>query len=120
MKLADEIEVVIEEIADGFIVRPVGHIDLRCGALFRAQIGEVQRRNPARLVIDFTEVSYIDTSAVATLVEAMQVARQGSGILVLCGLREPVRSVFEIVRLDNAVFTIVETTDQAIALPNRR
>ena len=120
MNQADEIEVLIEEIGDGVIVRPVGDIDLRGASSLRVRIGEVQRRNPARLVIDLTEVPYMDASVVATLVEAMQVARLGSGILILCGLQERVRSVFEITRLDNAVFTIVETTDQAIALPNRR
>ena len=41
-------------------------------------------------------------------------------MLVLCGLQERVQSLFEVARLTNGVFTIVETSDQAIALPNRR
>ena len=55
----------------------------------------------------------MDSSGVATLVEAMQVARRGGGKLILCALQEKVRSVFEIARLD-MVFTIVASTEEAV------
>jgi anti-sigma B factor antagonist len=55
----------------------------------------------------------MDSSGVATLVEAMQVARKQGGRLVLCGLQEKVRSIFEIARLD-MVFTIVGSRNEAL------
>ncbi len=120
LRKTQEIEVSTEEIADGVIVRPVGVIDLRHAPSLQAGIAEAQRNSPARLIIDLSGVTEMDSAVVAILVEAMQVARRGAGILVLCGLQDRVRSLFEITRLDDSVFTIVETTDEAIALPNRR
>jgi anti-sigma B factor antagonist len=54
----------------------------------------------------------MDSSGVATLVEAMQIARKQSTRLVLCGMQSKVRSIFEIARLDR-VFTIVDDREAA-------
>ena len=51
---------------------------------------------------------------VATLVEAMQVARRQGGKIILCAMQERVQSIFEIARLD-MVFTIVGDTEEAMA-----
>jgi anti-anti-sigma factor len=115
-----EIRVVVDEIADGVIVRPVGAIDRSNVPSLRAQIDEVQRRRPARLVIDLARVPSIDSAAVAALVETLRVARCGSMLLILCNLQEKVRALLKIVRLDSTVFPIVDTVDEAVALPNRR
>ena len=56
----------------------------------------------------------MDSSGVATFVEAMQLARRKGSRLVLCDLQERVRSIFEIARLD-MVFTIVDSTEEALA-----
>ncbi|MHC4429252.1 MAG: STAS domain-containing protein, partial [Planctomycetota bacterium] len=70
---------------------------------------------PARLVIDLSGVPYMDSSGVATLVEAMQIARRTGSKLVLAALQEKVRSIFEIARLD-MVFSIVNSVDDAASL----
>jgi len=74
---------------------------------------QVQRQQPGRLIFDLCDVPYMDSSGVATLVEAMQVARRYRGVVVLCGLHERVRSIFEIARLD-MVFKIVDSVDDAL------
>ena len=65
-----------------------------------------------RLVIDLSAVPFMDSSGVATLVEALQVQRRGSNKLVLCGLQPKVRSIFEIARLD-MVFAIADDASAA-------
>ncbi len=115
------LQVDVEEIADGLIVRPVGGIDMRRAPWLRRELADLRMSHrPARLVIDLGKVPEMDSAAVATLVEALQVTQRDSTLLVLCGLQPRVRALFEIVRLDQSVFPIVETTDDAIALPNRR
>ena len=57
----------------------------------------------------------MDSSGLATLVEAMQIARKSQGKLVICALQQKVRSIFEIARLD-MVFKIVNTRDEAMTL----
>jgi anti-sigma B factor antagonist len=113
-------ELEVEEIADGLLVRPIGEMDLNSSPAFRDEMRQLQISMPARLVMDMTNVPYMDSSAVATLVEAMQTARRSDGILVLCGLQDRVRGILEVSRLDRSVLTIVDTTDQAIAIPTRR
>ena len=113
MSKADELEIQTEKLSDGVLLRPIGEIDLNCAAALRQQLGEVQSARPKRLVIDLSQVPYMDSSGVATLVEAMQVARRGGTRLVLCGLQDKVRSIFEIARLD-MVFTIVDTVEEAM------
>ncbi len=115
MSRAEELEIQTENIQDGVIVRPLGEIDLSCAATLRQQLGQVQAGRPARLVVDLSGVPYMDSSGVATLVEAMQVARRGGSKLVLCAMQDKVRSIFEIARLD-MVFAIVESRDEAATI----
>lgn len=115
MSKAEELQIHTEEIADGVILRPVGEIDLSCAAMLRQQLSRVQGDRPARLVVDLSAVPYMDSSGVATLVEAMQIARRTGSKLVLAALQEKVRSIFEIARLD-MVFAIVGSVDDASSL----
>ena len=115
MSRAEELEIQTENIHDGVILRPLGEIDLSCAATLRQQLGQVQAGRPARLVVDLSGVPYMDSSGVATLVEAMQIARRTGSKLVLAALQDKVRSIFEIARLD-MVFSIVNTVDDATSL----
>jgi len=110
---SDELPVEAEQRGESVILRPTGEIDLARSPLLRTAIGRAQKSHPARLVVDLRDVPYMDSSGVATLVEAMQVARRQSGSLVLCGMQDRVRSIFEIARLDT-VFQIVGSLDEAI------
>ena len=114
-KKAEELQIHTENIDDGVILRPVGEIDLSSAAHLRQQLGEVQGGQPARLVINLAEVPYMDSSGVATLVEAMQISRRTGTKLILCSMQDKVRSIFEIARLD-MVFSIVDTIEEASAL----
>ena len=111
---ADELPVTIERLDDVVIVRPEGEIDLARSPELRHQIALVQDMKVAKVIIDLARVPYMDSSGVATLVEAMQVARKVSHTLVLCGLCERVRSIFDIARL-GMVFTIVDDVETALA-----
>ena len=115
MSKAQDLEIHLEDISGGVVVRPVGEIDLSCASLLRQHLSQVQARKPGRLVIDLSAVPYMDSSGVATLVEAMQVARRNGSKLVLAALLDKVRSIFEIARLD-MVFKIVDTVEQAVKL----
>jgi anti-sigma B factor antagonist len=115
MNKAQELEIHTETISDGILVRAVGEIDLSCAAMLRQRLGQIQDGLPSRLVIDLSGVPYMDSSGVATLVEAMQIARRTDSKLVLAALQDKVRSIFEIARLD-MVFAIVDTVDDASSL----
>lgn len=112
MRDSEHVEVSVESVDDALIIRPLGEIDLGRSPSLRLQLTQAMSREFSRLVIDLSDVPYMDSSGVATLVEAMQQSRRSGSKLVLCGLQEKVRSIFEIARLDT-VFTIVSDSEEA-------
>jgi len=111
-----EAEMVIHtEQRDGAtIVSPVGDIDLGRSPALRRELQSVQDSRPKRIIVDLAQVSYMDSSGVATLVEALQFARKTKTTLVVCSLNDRVRSIFEIARLDT-VFTITTDVESALS-----
>ena len=67
-----------------------------------------------RIVVNLSEVTFIDSSALATLVQGMKHCREQNGNLHLCNLQQPVRIIFELTRLDRA-FDIFQTETEAVA-----
>lgn len=61
-----------------------------------------------------TSVSFVDSTALAALVQGMKHSRQQGGDLRLCGLGQSVRIIFELTRLDRA-FEIYAKPKEAIA-----
>src|SRR6185503_1283570 len=96
----ESISVKSEMRGNAVILSPAGDIDLTASPVLRQELKRVQGTRPGRLVVDLQAVPYMDSSGVATLVEAMQMARKNGTRMVLCGLADRVRSIFEIARLD--------------------
>jgi anti-sigma B factor antagonist len=112
MRESEHVELNVETVEGALIVRPRGEIDLGRSPSLRQQLTEAMSRKFNRMVIDLSDVPYMDSSGVATLVEAMQQSRRSGSKLVLCGMQDKVRSIFEIARLDT-VFTIVADCEEA-------
>jgi anti-sigma B factor antagonist len=91
-----------------------GEIDLHVSPSVTASLKEVIDRKPERMVVDLSDVSYIDSAGLAALIEAMQKVEGYGGKFMLAGLQETVRSIFEISRLDQ-VFQIFPDADAALA-----
>lgn len=67
-----------------------------------------------KVVIDFTNTGYIDSSGLGALVSLSKKIRDQGGELKLAGLNEDLRTLFELTKLDT-LFTIADTPDQALA-----
>jgi anti-sigma B factor antagonist len=91
-----------------------GEIDLHVSPRVAASLGAMIEQKPNRLVVDLSAVSYIDSSGLAVLIEGMQNVEAYGGKLVLAGLQEKVRPIFEMARLDQ-VFIIFPHVDAALA-----
>jgi len=90
-----------------------GEIDLHVSPTVTATLNELIDKKPERLVVDLSEVSYIDSAGLAALIQAMQKVEGYGGKFMLSGLQETVRSIFEISRLDQ-VFQIFPDADAAL------
>lgn len=94
------------------ILKLGGEIDLQHSPELRAiLLGKAKARCPA-LLIDFSDVSYIDSSGLATLIEYRREAGLFSGKFAIAGLTERVRTIFDLVRL-NEILSIHPTLAEA-------
>ena len=102
----------IRNSATATIVILAGDVDLESSPQVRtALLGCVASKHA--VVVDMSAVSYIDSSGVASLVEAFQVARKSKSRFVLARVSEAAMRVFELARLDK-VFTLVDEVDAAV------
>lgn len=67
----------------------------------------------SHVLVDLSGVTYIDSSGVASLVEALQTSKKNGIGFALAAASEPTRRVLELARLDK-VFTIHETVDAGL------
>ena len=77
-----------------------GRITVQNSGEMRAALRNVLSRKPPELAVDLSDVSYMDTSGVATLVEAARTARRQRTRLTLRGLCDQPRYLFEMTRFD--------------------
>ena len=91
-----------------------GEIDLHVSSRVAESLRTMSEQKPARLVVDLSDVTYIDSSGLAVLIEGMQNVEAYGGKFFLAGLQDNVRSIFEIARLDQ-VFIIFPHVDAALA-----
>ena len=98
-----------ESTAEGLtIISLKGEIDLQFSPALRALLQTQLKKHVPVLLLDFGEVEYIDSSGLATLVEYYQQSRSHGGRIALAALNPRVRSIFDLVRL-NEIFPIFET-----------
>ena len=92
-----------------------GEIDLHVSPRIALSVSQLVKKKPAKLVVDMTRVTYIDSSGLAVLIEAMQGVEEYGGIFAIAGLQETVRSIFEIARLDQVFRIFPDVTSAAAA-----
>lgn len=90
-----------------------GSFDTYTAEPIRRWLDESTRSAPAQVVINLSNVEFMDSTALSTLVQGMKRAREKGGELYLCGLQSPVRLIFELTRLDR-VFEIYVTEEDAV------
>ena len=96
----------VREEGDAVIASLRGEVDLESSPVAReVLLGCVARAK--KVLVDLSGVEYIDSSGVASLVEAFQRAKKTGVTFALVSVNESARRVLELARLDK-VFTIHE------------
>jgi anti-sigma B factor antagonist len=94
-----------------FIVE--GQVDLHTSPELRSHLRTALTNRANPLVVDLKAVSFIDSSGLATLIEALKSVGSYGGKLRLCGLNSDVRRLFDLARL-NEVFDLRESRSDAM------
>jgi len=98
----------------GQVLKLSGEIDLHGSPTLRNELLAIVKEKTPLLLVDFFEVQYIDSSGLATLIEYVKEAGAHGGKIALFGLQKKVRTIFDLVRL-NELFAIAETKEEALA-----
>ncbi len=106
---------VISAMLDGGVAvfRLKGEIDLHSSPDLRTDIMALLNKGEVKtLVLNMAEVPYVDSSAIAVMVEALQKLRK-TGKVCLTNLSPRVKGLLQIARLDS-IFTVTDTEAEAI------
>jgi anti-sigma B factor antagonist len=95
-------------MSDLFILTPQGRIDVSSGSDLLAQVTASLADSRADLLIDFQDVSFMDSSGFGALVMALKRVRQSDRQLYLCNLNGQLKLVLELTSMDR-VFTVFES-----------
>jgi len=102
-------------VSDSVNVLPLrGEMDLHISPLVEKSLASMIRKRPPHIVIDFSGVTFIDSSGLAVLIRAMQNVKEYGGKLTLSGITADVRPIFEMARLDQ-LFVIDPRDDELLA-----
>jgi len=110
-----KVEIATEKTDSGFVLKLKGDVDMSSSTEVRGALGSAFRSSCGvrALFVDLSQVRYMDSSGIATLVEAMQTCLKQGTKLRLVDLSPAVRDVFELARLAS-VFEIFATIDDAV------
>lgn len=100
------------------VVRPSGILDGTKAGQFRQEITKLVENNTDPIVlIDFADVTFMDSSGLGALVLALKTVRAAGGKLFICSVNEQIRMLFELTSMDRVfeIFSNREEFDNAVA-----
>lgn len=103
------ISITSDHSGSDVLVRLNGRIDVDSSPDLRDYLLAIlsQEPSPRAITVDFAGVPYIETSGIATLVQALRIARHRQEIFCLQGLSGPVLRLFEV----TGVLALFEASD---------
>lgn len=96
------------QLSPQVILAPIaGRFDAHQAPKVQKEIDAALANGVNTVILDLSEVNFVDSSALAVMVRTMKHCRERNGELILCGVRQPVRIIFELTRMDKA-FRIID------------
>lgn len=95
------------------VLAPTGRLDITTASHFRTKLQDCIAKVSPDLVINLSQVSFIDSSGLAVLVAGMRDADQSQGSFRLCDVHPEARLVFEVTMMDS-VFQMFNTEAEAL------
>jgi len=111
----------VEVIGDGghvAVVTVFGQADLHTAPELRSAISEAIDGGSESLVIDLSEVTFIDSMTLGVLLSALKQLRPSGGSVSIVCSDPHIRRIFEITLLDR-VFALYETREEALREADR-
>ncbi|MDJ0697826.1 MAG: STAS domain-containing protein [Mastigocoleus sp. MO_167.B18] len=98
------------------VIQPKGNLDASKSPEFRDEISSLLESDAKIFLVDFKDVSFMDSSGLGALVLAFKTVRAYEKKLVVCSINEQVRILFELTGMDKVfeVFNNREEFDKSL------
>lgn len=106
--------VKIEQKNGMTICQVVGEVDINSSPDIKKTFDKLISKKEPKIIINFSKVTYVDSSGLATLVEILKNMRTYGGRLRLTNLSPKIKSLFEITKLEK-LFEILTDEEEAIS-----
>jgi len=106
------LEIQIEEAEDHTVCRPVGELDAYTVGQFRESLGDLA--TAGRLLIDLSEVPFMDSAGLGALIGGIRRAREAGGEVAVACSRPTLTRLLHTTGFDRIV-PVTETLDEAVA-----
>jgi anti-sigma B factor antagonist len=109
-------DVQVEDADHGLAVLVVGgEVDYEVSPQLKVRLMKAIKAGTRRLVLDLTDVSFIDSTAIGVIAAAVErLDEVGGGSVAVVSTHEKVMQIFEITGLDN-VLTVHSSREDALA-----
>ena len=101
------------------IIEPAGIFDVTQADEFYQQIDEALDQGSDKILIDLSEITFVDSSGLGVLVVALKKVKASQKEMYICSVNEQVRMLFELTSMDR-VFEVLPdraTFEQQVANP---
>lgn len=99
--------------AERHVLAVRGEIDLFTAPELKQFLAESIEAGRNRIIVDLTETTFLDSTALGVLIGAVKRLRSRHGALAIVNVDENIAKTFEITGLDQ-IFTILSTRDEAV------
>lgn len=95
-------DVTVRSLAGSVVLELTGELNASAtGVLLPAYDDAVREGDPRTVLLDFTDVDYINSTGIALVVGVLGKARAEGRLVIACGLSEHYREIFSITRLSD-------------------
>ena len=112
--MAIDFEIEDRPVREGVhLVAVAGEIDLFTAPELKQVLAESIEGGRIRIIVDLTDTTFLDSTALGVLIGAVKRLRSRDGALAIVNIDENIAKTFEITGLDQ-IFTIVPTREEAV------
>lgn len=107
-------EIIEKTVDDIRMIKVCGELDALVAPILKEKISKQIEQEVVKFIIDFEELVHINSLAMGILRGKLRTVRDAGGDIKLVGLSEHIRTIFEMIGLDE-LFDIYDTQEEAIA-----
>jgi len=105
-------QIIVDDFDRFTVVKLSGEVDLHNSRDVKKLLLD-HLEQLAHILVDFSELDYIDSSGMATLVEAFNLSKSKKLDFHIVGAKDAPLQVLKLTRLDS-IFSLLETREQAL------